>query len=110
MEAMHIPHAGVEGFEADDLVASYSHSASADGQSVCVATSDKDLMQVVGGDVRMYNTRTGKWIDHQQVVDMFGVPSHQVGPLSLFFSPSPDLILTITITFFPIPSHPQSNI
>ena len=45
-----------------------------------IATSDKDMMQLVGDDVRMYNIRNDKWIDRQDVIDKFGVPPHQVRP------------------------------
>ena len=52
----------------------------AQGQSVTIATSDKDMMQLVSKDVRMYDIRDDKWIDRQDVIDKFGVLPHQVSP------------------------------
>lgn len=42
--------------EADDLIASYVHSALAEGFEVVIATNDKDLMQLVSDRVRIYST------------------------------------------------------
>ena len=43
----------IEGQEADDVLASAAGAAAAEGMETIVATSDKDLMQVVGGNVAM---------------------------------------------------------
>ena len=47
---------GLPGTEADDLIASYAHTARARGDSVVLATNDKDLFQLVNEHVRVYST------------------------------------------------------
>lgn len=46
--AFNLPSIGVAGFEADDIIATYVELADAAGIDVVVATSDKDLSQLVG--------------------------------------------------------------
>ena len=41
------------GFEADDLIASYSKKAKAEGKKITIISSDKDLMQLLGKNVSM---------------------------------------------------------
>jgi DNA polymerase-1 len=47
---------GVADTEADDLMAAYTLAARARGDTVVLATNDKDLFQLVDGDVRIYST------------------------------------------------------
>jgi len=48
-----------DGIEADDLIAAYAKAALAEGRKVLVISSDKDLMQLVGPDVRFYDSESG---------------------------------------------------
>lgn len=52
-EALGIPAIDMEGFEADDLIATYVRRAREKGKNVTIVSSDKDLMQLVGDGVRM---------------------------------------------------------
>ncbi|MGQ4274409.1 DNA polymerase I [Terrihabitans sp. B22-R8] len=77
-----------EGFEADDLIATYACQAEAAGADVLVITSDKDLMQIVTPKIGFYDFESGakgrpgyrpeRRIDIQGVIDYFGVPPEQV--------------------------------
>ena len=57
VEAMSIPELGVEGFEADDILATVGRAGAERGLDVYLCTSDKDCRQLIGDRVRMYNLR-----------------------------------------------------
>jgi DNA polymerase I len=56
IDALAIPVLHQEGIEADDLIASLAHRARAEGHPVVIVSADKDLLQLVGGDIVMYDT------------------------------------------------------
>ncbi len=67
----------VAGFEADDLIATYARLGVASGARVTIVSSDKDLMQLVGEQVRMLDPITGRDIGPAEVREKFGVrPQH----------------------------------
>ncbi|MDQ0301941.1 DNA polymerase I [Ancylobacter polymorphus] len=66
------------GFEADDLIATYAEEAKARGAQVTVISSDKDLMQLVDGLVRMYDPMKDKAIGVEEVFEKFGVAPDKV--------------------------------
>ncbi len=68
----------LEGFEADDLIATYTREAIAAGGDVTVVSSDKDLMQLVGPGVVMLDTMKNKRIGPDEVVEKFGVGPDKV--------------------------------
>lgn len=76
--AFDIPALEMEGFEADDLIATYTRLARAQGKSVVIVSSDKDLMQLVGEGVRMLDPMKNSWIGPEQVLEKFGVIPSQV--------------------------------
>ena len=51
LDAMHIPHFERTGMEADDIIATISKKASAEGIQTVMVTGDKDLLQLVKADV-----------------------------------------------------------
>jgi DNA polymerase-1 len=63
----------VEGFEADDIIATLAHQARAAGGRVTIVSSDKDLMQLVGDGVEMLDPMKNKRIDRDGVFEKFGV-------------------------------------
>jgi DNA polymerase-1 len=66
------------GFEADDLIATYAKVAAATGADVTILSSDKDLMQLVGGSVTMQDPIKGTRIGPKEVEERFGVPPEKV--------------------------------
>jgi DNA polymerase-1 len=66
------------GFEADDLIATYAKAAAAQGAEVTILSSDKDLMQLVGGPVMMQDPIKGNRIGPAEVEERFGVPPEKV--------------------------------
>lgn len=67
-----------EGFEADDLIASYAKAGAAQGYKVTIVSSDKDLMQLVNDNVRMMDPMKQRFITHDGVVEKFGVTPDKV--------------------------------
>ncbi len=66
------------GFEADDLIATYTKQASEVGATVTIVSSDKDLMQLVSDQVSMYDSIKNRTIRPEQVQEKFGVPPEKV--------------------------------
>lgn len=67
-----------EGFEADDLIATYADQAVQKGARVTVVSSDKDLMQLVNSHIDMLDPLKNKIISLKEVIEKFGVPPQQV--------------------------------
>jgi DNA polymerase I len=76
--AYSLPCLELDGFEADDLIATYARHAVEQGFDVTIVSSDKDLMQLVGPGVRMLDPMKNKFIGPAEVVEKFGVGPEQV--------------------------------
>lgn len=68
----------VEGFEADDIIATLAHQARNAGGDCTIISSDKDLMQLVGDGVTMLDAMKNKRIDRDGVHEKFGVYPERV--------------------------------
>jgi len=80
-EAVHafdIPCLEQQGFEADDLIATYVRHACDAGAGATIVASDKDLMQLVNDCVMMYDTMKDRRIGIPEVIEKFGVPPEKV--------------------------------
>ena len=80
-EAVHafdLPCLEQKGFEADDLIATYVRQANEAGATSTIVSSDKDLMQLVGDRVVMFDTMKDKKIGRAEVIEKFGVPPEKV--------------------------------
>lgn len=71
--ALNIPAIEMEGFEADDLIASYATKAVTEGREVIIISSDKDLMQLICDGVGMLDPMKNKPIGEAEVMEKFGV-------------------------------------
>ncbi|AZQ66342.1 DNA polymerase I [Silicimonas algicola] len=67
-----------EGFEADDIIATLACKARDAGGRVTIVSSDKDLMQLVGDGVEMYDAMKNARIDREGVLEKFGVYPERV--------------------------------
>jgi DNA polymerase-1 len=76
--AFGLPTIEMAGFEADDVIASYARQAREAGMTVTIVSSDKDLMQLVGGGVEMLDPMKQRRIGPDEVVEKFGVPPEKV--------------------------------
>jgi len=88
--AYSLPCLELEGFEADDLIATYARHAVEQGFDVTIVSSDKDLMQLVGPGVRMMDPMKNKFIGPDEVVDKFGVAPNRVVDVQALLGDSTD--------------------
>jgi DNA polymerase-1 len=72
-EAFNIACKELEGYEADDIIATLAVQARAAGGRCTIISSDKDLMQLVGDGVEMLDAMKNKTIDRDGVFEKFGV-------------------------------------
>ena len=86
------PAIEMEGFEADDLIATYAKQAEAKGARVTIISSDKDLMQLVSDQVSMLDTMKNKEIGHDEVVAKFGMGPEMVTQIQALAGDSVDNI------------------
>ena len=68
----------IEGYEADDIIATLACQAREAGGRVTIISSDKDLMQLVGGGVEMFDAMKQNRIDRDGVHAKFGVYPERV--------------------------------
>ncbi|HVR19739.1 MAG TPA: DNA polymerase, partial [Polyangiaceae bacterium] len=80
------------GVEADDLIATLVKHAREHGVRVVIVASDKDLMQLVGNDVMLWDTMRNKVIGTPEVEERFGVPVNRVGDLLALMGDTSDNI------------------
>ncbi|UNU43366.1 DNA polymerase I [Sphingopyxis sp. YF1] len=93
--AFSLPCIEMEGFEADDLIASYTEAAVAAGWDVTIVSSDKDLMQLIrepadGPHVDMLDTMKNVRLGLDAVNEKFGVPPDLVGDVLALMGDSVD--------------------
>tara|TARA_R110002110_G_scaffold415612_6_gene652190 strand:+ start:221485 stop:224406 length:2922 start_codon:yes stop_codon:yes gene_type:complete len=77
-EAFGLPAIQLEGYEADDLIATYAREAEAQGIETVVVSSDKDLMQLVRARVLMLDPMKDLVIGEDEVMEKFGVAPDKV--------------------------------
>ncbi|WP_209835168.1 DNA polymerase I [Ruegeria sp. HKCCE3926] len=77
-KAFNIACKELEGYEADDIIATLTVQAREAGGRVTIVSSDKDLMQLVGDGVEMLDAMKNKRIDRDGVIEKFGVAPERV--------------------------------
>jgi len=76
--AFNVPCIELEGYEADDLIASYARAAERAGGECVIISSDKDLMQLVNDKVTLFDTMKNRRIARDEVIEKFGAPPEKV--------------------------------
>lgn len=77
--AFNVPCIEMDGYEADDLIATYARQVEAAGGEVVIISSDKDLMQLVTDKVTMFDTMKNKKVGREEVIEKFGLgPEHVI--------------------------------
>ena len=80
VEAFGYRNVSVEGYEADDVIASIAEQARDEGVPVMIVTGDRDAFQLIDPDARVRVMATARGItetkiyDHQAVIDRYGIP------------------------------------
>ena len=82
-EAMRLPILEVQGFEADDVIGTLAVKAAKSNLEVLIVSNDKDMMQLVGKNVRTLRTGSGGAkadviVDETRVTEILGVPAERV--------------------------------
>ncbi|WP_187969892.1 DNA polymerase I [Aquibium microcysteis] len=88
--AFDLPCIEMEGFEADDIIATYARLACEAGADTTIVSSDKDLMQLVGETVSMYDPMKDREIKVPEVIEKWGVPPQKMIDLQALTGDSVD--------------------
>ncbi|MES0112259.1 DNA polymerase I [Mesorhizobium sp. M0013] len=88
--AFNLPCIEIEGYEADDLIATYARLACEAGGDTTIISSDKDLMQLVGPTVGMYDPMKDRQIGIPEVIEKWGVPPEKMIDLQALTGDSVD--------------------
>ncbi len=96
-EAMRLPIIEVPGYEADDVIGALALQSGRRDVDVYIVTSDKDMMQLVGGRVRVLRPGQGAAkpdviLDSAKVEEVMGVPPAQVADVMALMGDSIDNI------------------
>jgi len=78
VKAFNLPSIELLNYEADDLIATYAKKIIKSGAKVTVISSDKDLMQLVSDNIRLYDPMKSKVLGEKEVLEKFGVKPNQV--------------------------------
>jgi len=78
VKAFSLPSVEQINYEADDLIATYARQIVHVGAKVTIISSDKDLMQLVSKDIRLFDPMKSKVIGEKEVEEKFGVKPKQV--------------------------------
>ena len=90
VHAFEIPCLEQAGYEADDLIATYARLACEAKATTTIVSSDKDLMQLVGNGVTMYDTMKDRRIGRAEVIEKFGVGPEKVIEVQALIGDSSD--------------------
>ena len=91
VEAVGLKSFELVGFEADDVIATFTKRALEQGIDVTIVSSDKDLMQLVeDGRVQMYDPVKARYINEKEVLEKFGVIPAKVLDASALIGDSSD--------------------
>ena len=77
-DAFGLPPIEQEGYEADDIIATYAKIAKKQGKEVVIVSSDKDLMQLVEDGIKMFDPIKYRYLTEEDVIKKFGVPANKV--------------------------------
>lgn len=92
VKALNLHYLDMEGYEADDLIATYTDMALKAGCDVTVISADKDLMQLIRPGVEFYDPMKDKYFTPEDVREKFGVYPDRVVDVQALAGDSTDNI------------------
>jgi DNA polymerase I len=92
IKAFNIPAFEMAGYEADDIICSLAKKAAAEGVSVYILTGDKDMTQIVGKNIRIYDPMKESVIEEKDVLERYGVPPGRMSELMALMGDASDNI------------------
>ena len=78
IKVMGLPYIEQEGYEADDLIATYAKQALEKGHEAVIVSADKDLMQLIRSGITFYDAMKEKFFTNEDVKEKFGVYPERV--------------------------------
>ncbi len=85
LDAFHIPVIAINGYEADDVVATLAQRAAGGGLQAVIVSGDKDFYQLIGEGIALLNPGRGgqaaveeQWVDRSNASERLGVPPERV--------------------------------
>jgi len=93
LEAMDISVLRVDGFEADDVIGTVAKKASQNGYNVLICSNDKDMLQLVDHNIKIFSTKTGETTDALGIVRKYGIsPTQFIDYLALQGDPADNIL------------------
>jgi DNA polymerase-1 len=78
IKAFNITSIEIPGYEADDIICTIAKKAASHNINVFILSGDKDMMQVVGNGIKIYDPMKDLIIDENHVKERFGVPPERL--------------------------------
>ncbi|MCL4457558.1 MAG: hypothetical protein M1147_00310 [Nitrospirae bacterium] len=78
INAFNIPSFEMPGYEADDIIGTVAKKAAAQNITVFILSGDKDMMQIVGNGIKIYDPMKDVFIDEKYVIERFGLPPERL--------------------------------
>ncbi len=97
VSAYRIPIFELQGYEADDILATIAKAAESNGIDTFIVTGDKDALQLVGEHIKVYNTnKEGLVVDARRVQEQFNVTPDKMTDLMALMGDDSDNIPGVT--------------
>ncbi len=92
LSAYQIPILEQPGLEADDILKDLATTGSKKGLQVYIVTADKDLLQLVSEQIKVFHPQTYEIMDREKVQEKFGLPPEKIPDLMALTGDSIDNI------------------
>ena len=92
VNALNLHFLDMEGYEADDLIATYAAQSLQKGYEVTIVSADKDLMQLIRPGIEFFDPMKDKYFTPEDVREKFGVYPNRVVDVQALAGDSTDNI------------------